>query len=83
MSDARFDQLSRSLARSESRRWLVKAMFAGAIGVGMVARGSGSSEAQEADMFQQCMAACLAPCNGAPVCPNWEACAASCSQALW
>lgn len=84
MSGSPLDRLARALSRNGSRRWALKATVAGFIGVEMFSRGAASSQAQDTDqIFQQCLAACLAPCNSTSVCPTWEGCAASCSQAFW
>jgi hypothetical protein len=82
MTSSQLDQLTRTLARGGPRRWALKTLAAGALGGGMLTRGTSSSAAQEDDLFQQCLRACLASCPTTARCPSLEACAASCSQAL-
>jgi hypothetical protein len=83
MTSSPLDQLARSLARGGPRRWALKTLAAGALGVGMMTRGTRSSEALEGDWFEQCLLACRSSCSEHQHhhCPSFEACAASCSQA--
>ena len=84
MAGLHVDRIARVLAREGSRRSALKAIVVGAVGAGMLVRSTRIANAQDSDqLFQQCLAACLAPCNSTSVCPTWEGCAASCSQALW
>lgn len=83
MTRSSLDQVSRTLARGGSRRWALRTLAAGALGVGFVARTTRSSSAQEEDVFQQCLRSCLALCTTPDRCPTLDNCAASCSQAFF
>jgi len=66
------DQLARLLHRGGPRRWALKTLTAGALGVGMMTRGARSSQAQADERFQKCLRSCLASCNAAPdSCTLW------------
>jgi hypothetical protein len=76
------DQLVRLLAQGGSRRMALKALAAGAVSIGLLARGARSSAAR--DLYVQCMESCLAICEQDRNCRVTEHdCARSCSQALW
>jgi hypothetical protein len=75
------DRLARSLARGRPRRWVLKALAAGAVSGGLLIHGARSSAAK--DDFVRCLESCLAICEQQHNCRVTERdCAASCSQAL-
>ena len=83
MKSSHVDHLTCSLNRGGPRRWALKRLAVGVVGLGMLTRGTRTSEAQTDELFQQCLRACLASCGTARACPTFESCAASCSQAMW
>lgn len=83
MTGSSLDQLARTLARSGTRRWALRTLAAGTLGVGFIARTTRPSKAQDEDVFQQCLRSCLAYCTTPDRCPSLDDCAASCSQAFF
>lgn len=74
--------LTRTLAHGGSRRWAIRRLAAGTLSVGLISSATQATHAQEDEIFQQCLRACLASCTATPHCPTFEDCAASCSQGL-
>ena len=83
MKRSSVDQLARTLAGGGSRRWALRTLAAGTLGIGLMARTTRSSSAQDDELFQQCLRSCLAYCTPAGSCPALDNCAASCSQAFF
>ncbi len=82
MNGATFERLAQSLARGGPRRWALKSLAAGALGAGMLGRGTGASDARDADdAFQRCLDSCRSSCTNR--CPSRDECAASCSHSQW
>jgi hypothetical protein len=87
MTSSQLDQLTRSLARGGPRRWALKTLAAGALGVGVLARGTRSSAALSDEDYQVCLRACLTTCTPGggyipPRCPSQATCEAQCAPAL-
>lgn len=81
MNRSPLDLRAGPLDRATPRRWMLKAFAAGAVSVGLLTRGTRTSEAK--DDFVRCLESCLAICEKQHNCRVTERdCAASCSQAM-